>query len=417
MNKVVDKQYDEIINFKIPVLKDFDSLLRCHICKDILNIPVITPCNHTFCSVCIRDYLRNSNDLNCPLCLNDLNESSLRSELLLNEICKCYKSEIKRIFVDKLNTPNINTNHSQNISNNSSIMKKRKMNKPIDKSFSLLKQQQINKKQKTGTNNNSIIDMFSRKKLKSTTTTPNVNNQNSKEKSYCPICNNQFSLKYLQEHHIDHCLISGSSEKKEFINLSDTNKQDDSIIENNEEIEEIKETEDIEEIEEVKEAEEVEEIEENEPKYLKNYLQSALQSDSLNQKTQKLPNLQLNDITTTALKQHLMKYNLPTTGPKYNLIQRWKQWDVLYTSNFIDNPLPLPISSIKSTLLKWDTLNNKPIVSENGSSNSNDLMAMLDNKKLDIKSDKFSRKNWETKNRLHYKQLIKLAKRKKNNLK
>ena len=84
--------------FNIPRLKDFDSLLHCNICKDILNVPVLTPCNHTYCSRCIREYLRNCNEKNCPLCLNDLNESFLRSELLLNEICKSYKNEISQIF-------------------------------------------------------------------------------------------------------------------------------------------------------------------------------------------------------------------------------------------------------------------------------------------------------------------------------
>lgn len=48
--------------FSIPILKDFDALLHCNICKDILNVPVLTPCNHTYCSRCIREYLRNCNE-------------------------------------------------------------------------------------------------------------------------------------------------------------------------------------------------------------------------------------------------------------------------------------------------------------------------------------------------------------------
>lgn len=384
----LEKDYEKIINFQVPVLKDFDSLLRCHICKDILNIPVITPCSHTFCSVCIRDYLRNGNDENCPLCLNDLNESLLRPELLLNEICKCYKTEIKSVIVNKLNFSNNTIAVTEDIKVNKSSTK-RKLGNTLNESFSLLKQQQTSKKPKTGPNNNTIIDMLSRKKQKSSNIFHNLSDNNTKEKSYCPICNNQFSLKYLQEHHIDNCLTTSSSDKNEIVNLSEDNLQQNDVTESDEEPE-------------------------PEPKYLKNYLQSALQSN-LHDQMPKLPNLQLNDITSSSLKQHLLKYNLPITGSKYNLIQRWKQWDVLYTSNYIDNPTPVPLSSIKNALIKWDTLNNKPITSNVNSANG--LASMLDNKKLDIKSEKFSRKNWESKNKRHYKRLIKIAKKQKTNLK
>ena len=45
---------------KIPDLEQWDTLLRCHICKDFLKVPVLTPCGHTFCSLCIRKYINNS---------------------------------------------------------------------------------------------------------------------------------------------------------------------------------------------------------------------------------------------------------------------------------------------------------------------------------------------------------------------
>lgn len=43
----------------IPSLYQLDTLLRCHICKDFLKVPVLTPCGHTFCSLCIRTHLNN----------------------------------------------------------------------------------------------------------------------------------------------------------------------------------------------------------------------------------------------------------------------------------------------------------------------------------------------------------------------
>ncbi|KAG7798080.1 hypothetical protein KL929_002045 [Ogataea haglerorum] len=67
-----------------PNLSKLDSLLRCHICKDFLKAPVLTSCDHIFCSVCIRRSLES--DKKCPLCHEETYESKLRKVLLLDEI-------------------------------------------------------------------------------------------------------------------------------------------------------------------------------------------------------------------------------------------------------------------------------------------------------------------------------------------
>ncbi|KAH3662460.1 hypothetical protein OGAPHI_005712 [Ogataea philodendri] len=67
-----------------PNFSKLDSLLRCHICKDFLKAPVLTSCDHIFCSVCIRRSLDLKNK--CPLCSEETFESNLRKVLLLDEI-------------------------------------------------------------------------------------------------------------------------------------------------------------------------------------------------------------------------------------------------------------------------------------------------------------------------------------------
>uniref|UniRef100_A0A3Q2C6G1 RING-type E3 ubiquitin transferase n=1 Tax=Cyprinodon variegatus TaxID=28743 RepID=A0A3Q2C6G1_CYPVA len=47
-------------------LKNIDTLLRCPICFDFLNITMMTKCSHNFCSLCIRKFL--SYKLLCPVC-------------------------------------------------------------------------------------------------------------------------------------------------------------------------------------------------------------------------------------------------------------------------------------------------------------------------------------------------------------
>ncbi|KAF0267840.1 hypothetical protein FOG48_03080 [Hanseniaspora uvarum] len=385
--------------FNIPVLKDFDSLLHCNICKDILNVPVLTPCNHTYCSRCIRDYLRNCNEKNCPLCLNDLNESSLRSELLLNEICRCYKNEISTIFTS-LTKKDLNGDITRTENKNIEIVKPSKpfgMFKPTSQKTSL----PSTKKAKNNTN--SIIDMFSKKKKQK------IGTDDKQNKSKCPICNNEFPLKFLQEEHIDNCLTTSKPGKTEYIDLLDEQSNNIEAKSDNVVDEEVYIGDDS--------SASINEIKEND--YMKSYLQSVLKSSNTGNIYTPLPKLQLHDISTSTLKQNLSRYQLNTQGQKYNLIQRWKQWDVLYTSNFVDNPNPKDIKDLQRELNQWDMLNNKPIIvnSNNSGHNGNeshkvvDVSEMFDNKKINIKDDKFSRHQWEVKNKREYKKLIIVAKR------
>lgn len=383
--------------FSIPMLKDFDALLHCNICKDILNVPVLTPCNHTYCSRCIREYLRNCNEKNCPLCLNSLNESSLRTELLLNEICKCYKNEINEIFLS-LTKKDITVETTPDEVNS---VQEKKQTTPFSIFKPSFQKTSTNNTKKTKKNSNSIVDMLSKKKKQKI--------ENDDNESKCPICNQGFPLKFLQEQHIDKCLEKTKKpEKTEIIDLLDdqSNQLDSKSFACEEEVY-IDDDSSI----------TIDETKDNE--YIKSYLQSALKSNHINDTYIPLPKLQLHDISTSALKQNLSRYNLNTQGQKYNLIQRWKQWDVLYTSNFADNPSPKDIKELQLELSRWDVLNNKPIVvtsNSNGngindSHKATDVYSMFDHKRIDIKDDKFSRHQWELRNKKHYKKLIITAKR------
>lgn len=75
---------------RIPKLAQLDSLQRCLICKDFLKAPVITSCNHTFCSQCIRQHLLSVS--RCPLCKSEQFESNLKRVILLEEIVACFQS-------------------------------------------------------------------------------------------------------------------------------------------------------------------------------------------------------------------------------------------------------------------------------------------------------------------------------------
>ncbi|KAK9423797.1 putative Postreplication repair E3 ubiquitin-protein ligase RAD18 [Seiridium unicorne] len=68
----------------LPGLAAVESALRCQVCKDFYKTPMLTSCNHTFCSLCIRRAL--SNDGKCPLCRANEQEIRLRSNWSMEEV-------------------------------------------------------------------------------------------------------------------------------------------------------------------------------------------------------------------------------------------------------------------------------------------------------------------------------------------
>ncbi|KAF2708758.1 RING/U-box [Pleomassaria siparia CBS 279.74] len=50
----------------LPKFEPLEAALRCEVCKEFYDNPVITSCSHTFCSRCIRRCI--STDGKCPTC-------------------------------------------------------------------------------------------------------------------------------------------------------------------------------------------------------------------------------------------------------------------------------------------------------------------------------------------------------------
>jgi E3 ubiquitin-protein ligase RAD18 len=65
-------------------LAPLDAGLRCLVCKDFYNTPMITSCSHTFCSLCIRRCL--ATDGKCPACRTTEQENKLRSNWAIESV-------------------------------------------------------------------------------------------------------------------------------------------------------------------------------------------------------------------------------------------------------------------------------------------------------------------------------------------
>lgn len=86
----LDKAYStDWLSTPLHSLSQVDSAMRCQVCKDFYNTPMITSCSHTFCSLCIRRCL--SNDGRCPACRALEQELKLRNNGAMEELVEAFK--------------------------------------------------------------------------------------------------------------------------------------------------------------------------------------------------------------------------------------------------------------------------------------------------------------------------------------
>lgn len=72
----------------LSLLAPLESSLRCQVCKDFFDNPVITSCSHTFCSLCIRRCL--STEGKCPACRSSDQELKLRRNWAVQELVETF---------------------------------------------------------------------------------------------------------------------------------------------------------------------------------------------------------------------------------------------------------------------------------------------------------------------------------------
>ncbi|KAB5572102.1 hypothetical protein GE09DRAFT_657574 [Coniochaeta sp. 2T2.1] len=94
------------LNTPLSGLMSVEQAFRCHVCKDFYDSPMLTSCNHTFCSLCIRRCL--AVDGKCPLCRKADQESRLRGNWALREAVDSFK-ECRASILDFAKRPVSNT--------------------------------------------------------------------------------------------------------------------------------------------------------------------------------------------------------------------------------------------------------------------------------------------------------------------
>ena len=67
-----------------------EQALRCQVCKDFFDTPMITSCSHTFCSLCIRRCLTTVG--RCPACRTQDQAMKLRPNSTVQELVEAFKT-------------------------------------------------------------------------------------------------------------------------------------------------------------------------------------------------------------------------------------------------------------------------------------------------------------------------------------
>jgi E3 ubiquitin-protein ligase RAD18 len=72
------------IKTSLPAFEPLEVALRCEVCKEFYNNPVITSCSHTFCSICIRRCI--TADGKCPSCKTGCSSDKLAPNIAIREV-------------------------------------------------------------------------------------------------------------------------------------------------------------------------------------------------------------------------------------------------------------------------------------------------------------------------------------------
>ncbi|KAF2143622.1 uncharacterized protein K452DRAFT_317096 [Aplosporella prunicola CBS 121167] len=80
----------DFLGTALATLTPLDAALRCQVCKDLFNTPMLTACAHSFCSLCIRRCY--AADGRCPTCRTMGQDAHLRKNAALGEAVEAWKS-------------------------------------------------------------------------------------------------------------------------------------------------------------------------------------------------------------------------------------------------------------------------------------------------------------------------------------
>ncbi|KAL2312252.1 Postreplication repair E3 ubiquitin-protein ligase rad18 [Schizosaccharomyces pombe] len=292
---------------KIPSLKGLDSSLRCLICHEYFRAPLITSCSHTFCSFCIRDYLREHPM--CPACRAPEQESRLRKNTILEEILESFKVIRPTLF---------------------EFLKVENVPKPV-----LQAPETVIAQDSASGDEEWEDDLASNSSPASIVKKTSRDSKKRKREDlvHCPACSNLVPHNQINQH-LDSCLNSPSSPSSSSSPYKNKdNSKSNSLLS----------------------------FKTDDDSITKRRLRSFNSADELPLKDRvRLPKLTYALLSESKIRSKLSEMGLPTDGHKQLLQRRHAKWVTLYNSN-LDQKQPVSKRNLIRQLIDWERVQSKSI--------------------------------------------------------
>lgn len=78
--------------------------LSCPVCRDIFRDPVLLPCSHSLCNVCVEEWWRTKGVRECPVCKKVSSSKKPPRNLVLKNLCEAFLLKVESGLVCPLHT-------------------------------------------------------------------------------------------------------------------------------------------------------------------------------------------------------------------------------------------------------------------------------------------------------------------------
>ncbi|KAK3338527.1 uvs-2 protein [Neurospora tetraspora] len=352
-------------------LMPVEQAFRCHVCKDFYDSPMLTSCNHTFCSLCIRRCL--SVDSKCPLCRATDQESKLRGNWALREAVEAFKDSRKALLEFARAPPTIQA-APPDLAGPSSPTKRKatEMEGAKEEDQETKRPRRSTRSTKTRASELTAAILQEEEDTTPTADPDYVDQPPDDGLVACPICLTRMKEQQVDRHLDTSCPGSPQPASKRRPTPAQTPQQ---------------------------------------PTFSSFNTRLTSQTTTQNQKPpERLPALAYSMLRDTALRKKLSELGLSTHGSRQLLEKRHKEWITLWNAN-CDSSRPKKRSELLRDLDEWERTVGNPGTAAGGGQQGLGLMARAQAAGAQIKDKEFDGKAWANRYGGSFGDLIKQARK------
>ncbi|KAK8231670.1 hypothetical protein HDK77DRAFT_68696 [Phyllosticta capitalensis] len=332
----------------LPGFAQLENALRCQVCKDLFNTPMITSCSHTFCSLCIRRCF--AHDSKCPTCRTNGSDSKLRRNWTAQEMVDVWQGTRQKA---------LDLARGMGEPEQGPKTKKRKLEVPDSEGEDEIEDEDDRPRRKTRS---------SARQSRAQTRDPEIIELEDSEHEEeaepndglvaCPMCNRRMKEEAVFPH-LDKC--TGPQPTTRSTRNSDRSRTST-----------------------------------DSPHFPQQHALGARASSMANNPPPtRLPQLTYSLFTETKLRKKLKELGIPNTGPRALLVRRHTEWINLWNAN-CDSTRPLSKRQLLSELQNWER-------SQGGGQSQGGLVGRGSG---DVMDKEFQRDGWAETNKGQYDDLI-----------